>query len=377
MTFRTRILAAACAIATPAALAQTTPTATTLVTSPAPAAFDPAIAKDTVTTLAAELEKGFLYPDVGKAYSVMLRQNLAAGRYASFADATAFANRVTADLQAVHADGHLRLRAPGDGPTRRAPPAAGAAATPAPTGRPPLMEQAGWIAPGIAYVRFNAFMGDPRVLADFTAFLDSHADAKALIIDARTHGGGGLSEMDVLFPRIFDKPQTVMVMDTRASVAEAQGDLPFASLVKVAGTAEISRAEHRVTPRTPVSGLAKTHIYYLTAGRTASAAEHLASVFKYTKRATLIGDTTAGAGNYGGGVELPGGYSVFIPAGHSYFPGTKGWEGTGVEPDVKVAPERALIEALTREGVPAAEAETLSASHMPSGSMARRVMPRN
>ena len=68
---------------------------------------------------------------------------------------------------------------------------------------------------------------------------------------------------------------------------------------------------------------------------------------------------------------------MFIPAGHSYFPGTKGWEGTGVEPDVKVAPERALIEALTREGVPAAEAETLSASHMPSGSMARRVMPRN
>ena len=372
--FLTAAAAAAFALPAPLALAQTTPAP---AASPAPAAFDPAVVKETLTQLAADLEKGFLYPDVGKAYAAMLRQNLAAGRYASFADATAFADRVTADLQAIHADGHLRLRAPGDGPTRRPPPAAGAAATPAPTAMPPLMEQAGWIAPGIAYVRFNAFMGDPKVLADFTAFLDSHADAKALIIDARTHRGGGLSEMDELFPRIFDKPQTVMVMDTRASIAREMGDLPFKSLVKVAGPSEISRAEHRVTPRKSASGLAKAHIYYLTAGRTGSAAEHLASVFKYTKRATLIGDTTAGAGNYGGTVELPGGYSVFIPTGHSYYPGTKGWEGTGVEPDVKVAPERALVEALTREGVPATEAEALSASHMPSGSMARRVMPKN
>ena len=373
MTLRFLTAAAALALPAPLALAQTAPAP---AASPAPAAFDPAVAKDAVTQLAADLEKGFLYPDVGKAYAAMLRQNLAGGRYASFADATAFANRVTADLQAIHADGHLRLRAPGDGPVRRPPPAAGGAA-PTPDKRPPLMEQAGWIAPGIAYVRFNAFMGDPKVLADFTTFLDTHADAKALIIDARTHGGGGLDEMDVLFPRIFEKPQAVMVMDTRASIAREMGDLPFKSLVHVAGPSEISRAEHRVTPRAPASGLTKAHIYYLTAGRTASAAEHLATVFKYTKRATLIGDTTAGAGNYGGTVELPGGYTVFIPTGHSYYPGTKGWEGTGVEPDVKVAPERALVEALTREGVPAAEAETLSASHMPSGSMARRVMPKN
>lgn len=336
-------------------------------------AFDQAVATQAGTALAAELEKTFLYPDVGRAYATMLRANLKSGAYTGLTDAAAFADRVTADLQAIHADGHLRLRAPGDAGRRPAP----NAATPAPAAPPPLMEQAGWIAPGIAYVRFNAFMGDPKVVADFAAFLDSHADAKALIIDARTHRGGGLDEMDVLFPRLFAKPATVMVMDTRASVARTQGPLPYASLVTVPAGAELHRAEHRVTPRTPAGGLAKARVYLLTSARTGSAGEHLASVLKETGRATLIGDTTAGAGNFGATVTLPGGYSAFVPFGHSYFPGKKGWEGTGVTPSVTVAPERALVEALTREGVPAAEAERLSASHVPAGSMVRRQPLRN
>ena len=104
----------------------------------------------------------------------------------------------------------------------------------------------------------------------------------------------------------------------------------------------------------------------------ATAAEHLAAVFKGTKRATLIGETTAGAGHYGGTAPLGGGYSAFIPVGRSYFPGGESWEQVGVKPDIAVAPERALVEALTREGVPASQAEALSASHMPKSSMERR-----
>lgn len=228
------------------------------------------------------------------------------------------------------------------------------------------------IAPGIAFVRFNGFFGAPETLKAFTAFLDANAGAKTLIIDARTHRGGGLEEMDILFPRIFTKAQPVMVMDTRASVAEANGPLPFRSLVKVDAPAELARSEHRVTPASLQSPWAKAKIYYLTSGRTGSAAEHLASVFKNTKRATLIGDFTAGAGHYGGTAQLPGGYGAFIPFGRSYFPGGDGWEGTGIAPDVKVAPERALVEVFTREGIAPAEAEALSVKYMPTGSMERR-----
>lgn len=354
--------AATLAALSPLAMAQT---------APAPAevqAYDAAEAKKAVSKLADEIEKNFVFPDVAKRYAAALRTKLAAGGYDGATDAHGLAQAVTEDLQAVAPDGHLAMHAPG-GP-RRAPPVAGQASAPA--APPPPMEKAGWIAPGIAFVRFNGFYGQPDTLKAFTEFLGTHAGAKALIIDARTHRGGGLEEMDILFPRIFTKAQAVMVMDTRASVAEANGPLPFRSLVKVDAPAELFRTEHRVAPVSPGSPWAKAKIYYLTSPRTGSAAEHLASSLKGTKRGTLIGETTAGAGHYGGGVPLGGGYSAFIPFGRSYFPGGDGWEGTGVAPDIKVAPERALVEALTREGVAPAEAEALSVKYMPSEPMERR-----
>jgi len=362
------VVAAALAMLSTPVLAQSTAPA---VTAPAAPAFDAAEAKKAVATLADELDKYFVFPDVAKRYSAALRSKLAAGGYDGFTDSTALARAVTADLQAISPDGHLKMFPPGDPPAPPAQPASGQSAPPDGR-RVEAMEQAGLIAPGIAFVRFNGFYGQPRILEEFARFLDANAGAKALIIDVRTHRGGGLREMDVLFPRIFDKPQAVMVMDTRASVAAIYGKLPFSSLVNVDAPAELSRSEHRVTPATTPSPWTKAKIYYLTSGRTASAAEHLAAALKGTGRGTLIGDVTAGAGNYGGEVNLPGGYKAFIPFGRSYFPGGDGWEGKGIVPDVKVAPERALVEALTREGVAPAEAEALSVKYAPAGPMDRR-----
>ncbi len=357
---RKHILAAAMlAAAAPLAMAQA-PAAEV-------AAYDAAEGQKAVAALADAIEARFVLPDVAKRYAAALRTKLAAGGYDRATDARAFALAVTADLQAVASDGHLAMFAPA--PPQPAPLVAGQAATPAPPAPPPSMEQAGWIVPGIAFVRFNDFFAFPETLKAFTAFLDAHAGAKVLIIDARTHRGGGLEEMDILSPRIFTRAQTVMVMDTRASVAEARGPQPFNSLVRVAAPPEFSRSEHRVRPVRPVGPWAKTKIYYLISDRTGSAAEHLAAVFKGTKRATLIGEATYGAGNYGAQVPLGGGYSAFIPYGRSYFPGDTGWEGTGVAPDIRIAPERALVEALIREGIAPAEAEALSVKYMPKQPM--------
>lgn len=342
-------------------------TAQTPASVTAPATYDAAEAKKAVAKLADEIEKTFVFPEVAKRYSTALRARLAAGAYDGVTDRAALARAVTADLQAVAPDGHLAMF-PSNGPP---PPPAAAQGGPK-TPPPAPMEQAEMIAPGIAFVRFNGFYGQAETLKAFTEFLDRNAGAKTLIIDARTHRGGGLEEMDILFPRIFAKAQPVMVMDTRASVAEAEGPLPYRSLVKVAAPADLARSEHRVTPISPKSPWTRAKIYYLTSGRTGSAAEHLASVLKNTGRGTLIGEVTAGAGHYGGEVELPGGYGAFIPFGRSYFPGGDGWEGAGVAPDVQVAPAKALVEALTREGIAPAQAEAISATHMPSGSMERR-----
>jgi len=323
--------------------------------------YDRMAALDAVRRLADALEQRFVFPQKGKSYASMLRRKLETGAYADISDAETLARTVTADLQAVAPDGHLHLAAP----------RARAATASAPSRpRPAPMEQADWIAPNIAYVRFNGFDGGDEA-REVARFLDGHAGAKALIIDGRTHHGGGLEEMNQIFSRIFGEPRTVMVMDTRAGVEDDGEDAPSEVFVPVEAPTTLRRFEHRAVPG-PNTPWRSARIYYLISGRTASAGEHLAAVLKGTGRGLLIGATTAGAGHYGGTVELPGGYTAFIPVGRSYFPGTAGWEGAGVSPDVAVAPERALTEALLREGVSPADAERLSSSHMPSGPMTRR-----
>jgi C-terminal processing protease CtpA/Prc len=77
----------------------------------------------------------------------------------------------------------------------------------------------------------------------------------------------------------------------------------------------------------------------------------LALAFKHTGRATLIGETTAGANHFGGFERIGGGLAVFLPVGRTIDPATgKDWEGTGIVPDVAVAPTLALQEALERAG---------------------------
>lgn len=357
-----RALAAACMLS----LAVAAPSGLTAQPSAEAISWDRATAHAAVAELAAALERDFVDPETGVAYARMLRARLAADAWADAASPEAFADAVTRDLHAIQYDGHLRLR----------PPAATASAStgpssPAPGTRPPAMEQAGWISPGIAFVRFNVFAGEATTLDALRAFLREHRTARTLIIDARAHGGG---EMDVLFPALFARSATLLRMDRRESVERRDGALITSeNVVRVEGPAGVVRREHRVTPEPGGAPLGETKLFLLTSGRTASAAEHLALSMKRTGRATLIGETTAGAGNFGRGVDLSGGYSAFVPSGRTFDPDTnKGWDGVGITPHVATPAADALTEALVRSGVDRADAAVLSARYRPTGSMERR-----
>jgi C-terminal processing protease CtpA/Prc len=192
-------------------------------------------------------------------------------------------------------------------------------------------------------------------LADVRKFLEAHKDAKTLIIDARMHRGGGLAEMDLMFPQLFARPTTLVAMDTRLAVDGRDGNpMQDASVRKVAGPEGVSRSEHFVVPAAQQGALGKAKVYLLISGRTASAGEHLALSLKRTKRATLVGETTRGAGHYGGMVPLDETftYAAFIPVGRTFDPDTgEGWEGTGVKPDIAVPADQALDKALELAGV--------------------------
>jgi C-terminal processing protease CtpA/Prc len=87
----------------------------------------------------------------------------------------------------------------------------------------------------------------------------------------------------------------------------------------------------------------------------------------------LIGAGTQGAGNFGTVAPLGEGLAAFIGIGRTYDPETgEGWEGTGLTPDVEVPASLALIEALKRSGVETGDAERLSLSVAPAGSMELR-----
>lgn len=309
------------------------------------ASFDKAEAHSVVRELASQIEADFVFPEVAKAYAQHLRQQLSAGAYDQFPDARAFAEAVTADLQAVHSDRHLRLHAPrlgedGQARARQGPPGGNQVA------------RAGWLAPGVAYVAFNSFPGNAETLDAVRRFLAEHEGAESLIIDARQHRGGGLAEMDLIFEQLFDSPADLVGMDTRRAVEERYGPGEESPRLRlVAGPDGVVRRMHFARPAAGGAGLANARLFLLTSNRTASAGEHLSLALKRTGRATLIGETTRGAGHYGGVAELPHGYSVFIPVGRSFDPDTgRGWETIGVEPHVQVAADEALDEALRRAG---------------------------
>jgi len=320
---------------------------------------------------AALLARDYVYPETGQRYAAAIRAAIEAGRYASLSG-DALAKAIDEDVNAVSPDGHLRVRppagstpaaaAPGSGPVRVRPP------------NLPAIEQPGWIAPGIAYVRFNLFPQDAAVTEAAAKFMTDHADAKAIIFDIRTHRGGGMDQMDVMFPWLFAEPTRLVTMATRESV-DAQGGSPIAGLASMRpakGDPGMVTREHWATPNAD-KRLRDAKIYVLTSGASGSAAEHFALAMKHTGRGTLVGDATGGANHFGYGEELGGGFQAFIPVGRTYDPVTgKDWEGDGVAPDVAVPAADALVRVLTDLGIAADEAKRLSDAHVPGAPMERR-----
>lgn len=304
-----------------------------------------------VETLAAALEKNYVLPDVATRYAAMLRANARAGVYAAIADKAALGARLTADLQAVNRDGHLKVREdfgagprPRSGPNTGAPPPRVMGVTP-----PPAITETKWLAPGVAFIGFNMFPGTPESVERVRFFMKEYTGAKALVIDARTHRGGGLAEMDVMLPFFYAQRTELVAMDLRRTVYEERG-LPFTAetLVEAPAPAGMYRRLHVVTPNSDTRWR-DTKVFYLTANRTASAAEHLALAFKRTRRATLVGATTAGANHFGGPEPIGAGLAVWLPVGRTSDPVTNwDWETVGVAPDVACDPAVAPEEALKR-----------------------------
>jgi C-terminal processing protease CtpA/Prc len=83
--------------------------------------------------------------------------------------------------------------------------------------------------------------------------------------------------------------------------------------------------------------------YVVTSGFTGSGGEEFTYNLKHHGRATVVGETTAGAGHGGGVHPVAAGFEAFVPDFRPVHPVTGGgWEGVGVKPDLEAAADHAL-----------------------------------
>ena len=136
----------------------------------------------------------------------------------------------------------------------------------------------------------------------------------------RPNRGGGLRVMDAILPLFYEHKTLLLRLDARAT--DGGGSPPSGNLIRRRGPSSIVRRDHVITPDAAETRLRQTPIYYLTSHGTASAAEHMALALKRTHRATLIGETTRGAGHFGMLVPISAGFAAFVPFGRTYDPDT-------------------------------------------------------
>lgn len=93
-------------------------------------------------------------------------------------------------------------------------------------------------------------------------------------------------------------------------------------------------------------------VYVLISKKTASAAEMAADALLASRRATLIGETTAGRMLSQKMYDMPRGLLLSLPIADYYSFHSGRIEGAGVKPQVQVEPAKALEFALQRAGRP-------------------------
>jgi hypothetical protein len=184
----------------------------------------------------------------------------------------------------------------------------------------------------IGYVKLNGFADASTCQETTGRAAASLNDVAALIVDLRDNGGGFGETALQLAGYLFDRP------------TEFYDPRPGSPVP--ARTAS------------PISGnrLADKPVFVLTSSSTQSAAEYFVYNLKMLKRATVVGETTAGHQHSGAFHRIDDHFGIGIQEAappDNPFP-VKGWEVIGVEPDVKVsrsdavAAARKLAESQTR-----------------------------
>ncbi|SFW51586.1 S41 family peptidase [Amycolatopsis australiensis] len=269
------------------------------------------------------LEAHYVFPEVATKLAEVLRQRLGEGAYADVSDAE-FATLVTADLQSVNGDKHLRLRHHVD-------PVAEDGDAEANSDEYRLQAELEGF--GVAEVRrlagnvgyldttmlYQPELAGPAITAAMTLL----APSDALLLDVRRNRGGSPGTSALLQTYLVDEP--VHYLD----IYEREGDrttqmwtLPYVPGPRFGGTKPI---------------------WVLTGPQTFSGGEDLAFSLQRQGRAKTVGEATRGGAHPREQYKIDTYLDVTVSIARSFDPETgENWEGTGVRPDIPVVADQAF-----------------------------------
>jgi C-terminal processing protease CtpA/Prc len=288
----------------------------------------------TIDSINHKLSKNYVFPEMATKMIETLNTNFRTGKYSTLTDPVDLARQLTSDLQGTSKDKHLMVVY---NPTV-------IARENALTDQERSNEETKWtkelvthlkrdnygfrevkiLEGNIGYLDLREFV-DPKygseTLANAMQFLEN---TNAIIIDLRQNDGGSPEMVQLLASYFFPSEPAIHLAN--------HYNRPKDELTKSMTLSKVTGV------RRP-----KTDLYILTSRKTFSAAEAFSYQLKSLKRATIVGERTAGGAHLTGSVIATDKFYVRIPQGRTTSPVTNSnWEGIGVVPDIEVDAAEAL-----------------------------------
>jgi retinol-binding protein 3 len=300
------------------------------VTLPAVSAQEQSIVVDSLVTM---LNRDYVFPDKAKEMGGLLKKNLKEGVYKPITEPGKLAEKLTADMQSVSHDLHLRVMY---GPEniklqRSQEKNSDKEAVEKEIVKNLSANNFGFkevkiLDGNIGYLKFNSFVDAKYGAPTAAAAMQMLAYTDAIIFDLRDNGGGNPSMIQFITTYLLNEPTHLNTFYWRPTDELQQ----FWTLPYVPGTK-----------------MPKTDVYILTSNRTFSGAEEFTYNLKNLKRAVIVGETTGGGAHPVDFMIIDDNFAISMPKGRAINPITKtNWEGTGVSPDYQVAAPAALDKVL-------------------------------
>lgn len=275
----------------------------------------------------AKLNEFYVSPELAQQMGDAIRARQKKGEFDSVTDGSTFAAMLTGDLREVSHDKHLGVNF-SPAPLPDQPPDA----KPSPEALASMrrqMERANCgfetvqiLSGNIGYVKFNMFANPDICAPTAIAAMNFVENTDAIIFDLRGNGGGDPKMVALICSYLFAEPTHLN------DLWERKG-----------GTTQ----QYWTLPYVPGKRLDTKPAYVLTSKQTFSGAEEFTYDLQQLKRATIVGETTGGGAHLVRGERIDAHFMIGVPFAKAVNPVSKtDWEGTGVEPDVKVPAEQAL-----------------------------------